>query len=329
MSKQFIQSPIHSGFGSQTTAQEVLGRLSLKGKVAIVTGGYSGIGLETTRVLANADATVLVPVRSLEKGAAALKDIPNTELIPMDLMDPDSIDSFAKRFLATDRPLHILINSAGVMATPLRRDNRGYESQLSTNHLGHFQLTARLWPALKRATGARIVSVSSRAHRLGGIDFDDPNFERKTYDKWKAYAQSKSANILYALEMDKRGKAHDVRAFSVHPGLIPETNLGQDLTEEERGPKPIKNEQGRYVSNEQNAVFKTVEQGAATSVWCAVSPQLDGLGGVYCEDVDIAEAVPADSTRPDGVRPWAIDPELAARLWKLSEDLINIRFTVD
>lgn len=329
MRNPFNQSPIHSGFGFQTTAQEVLGSLNLKGKVAVVTGGYSGIGLETTRVLAHAGATVLVPVRSLEKGETALKDIPNAEMMPMDLMDPDSIDRFAERFLATDRPLHILINSAGVMATPLRRDSRGYESQLSTNHLGHFQLAARLWPALKRANGARVVSVSSRGHRLGDVDFDDPNFEWKEYDKWKAYAQSKTANILFSLEMDKRGKAHGVRAFSVHPGLIPETNLGRDLTEEERSPKPIKDEQGHSISNEQNAVFKTVEQGAATSVWCAVSPQLDGLGGVYCEDVDIAEAVPADSTRPDGVRPWAINPESAARLWKLSEDLINTQFNVD
>ncbi|MDG0812800.1 oxidoreductase [Cohnella rhizosphaerae] len=329
MSKNVNQSPIHSGFGSRTTAKEVLGTVSLQGKVAIVTGGYSGIGLETTRVLANAGATVLVPVRSFEKGVTALKDIPSAELIPMDLMDPDSIDRFAERFLATDRPLHILINSAGVMATPLRRDRRGYESQLATNHLGHFQLAARLWPALKRANGARVVSISSRGHRLGGVDFDDPNFERKAYDKWKAYAQSKSANILFALEMDKRGRAHGVRAFSVHPGLIPETNLGRDLTEEERGPKPIKDERGHSVSNEQYAVFKTAEQGAATSVWCAVSPQLEGLGGVYCEDADIAEAVPADSPRPDGVRPWAIDPELAARLWKLSEGLIKIPFAVE
>jgi NAD(P)-dependent dehydrogenase (short-subunit alcohol dehydrogenase family) len=149
MSKQMNQSPIHSGFGHHTTAKEAMGNLNLKGKVAIVTGGYSGIGLETTRILANAGATVLVPVRSLEKGKAALTGIPNAELMPMDLMDPDSIDRFAERFLATNRPLHILVNSAGVMATPLRRDNRGYESQLSTNHLGHFQLAARLLAGFK------------------------------------------------------------------------------------------------------------------------------------------------------------------------------------
>ncbi|MNN23878.1 oxidoreductase [compost metagenome] len=258
----------------------------------------------------------------------ALKDIPGVEMDTLDFMDPESIDAFAQRFLETNRPLHMLINSAGIMATPLRRDGRGYESQFSTNHLGHFQLTARLWPTLQRAEGARVVSVSSRAHRLGGIDFEDPNYERRDYDKWKAYAQSKTANILFALEMDRRGREKGVRAFSVHPGLIPDTSLGRDLSDAEIGPRPVKDEQGRTISNEVNASFKTVEQGAATSVWCAVSPQLDGLGGVYCEDADIAEAVPADSASSGGVRPWAIDSELAKRLWKLSENLTGARFNL-
>jgi NAD(P)-dependent dehydrogenase (short-subunit alcohol dehydrogenase family) len=326
MSENVFQVPIHSGFGAETTAREVIGDMELTGKVAIVTGGYSGIGLETAKVLANAGANVLVPVRNFEKGQEALKGIPNVEMDTMDLMDPVSIDAFAKRFLAKGRPLHILINGAGIMAPPLRRDARGYESQFSTNHLGHFQLTARIWPALKQANGARVVAVSSRAHRLGGVDFDDPNFEHREYDKWKAYAQSKSANILFALELDKRGKSQGIRAFSVHPGLIPDTSLGRDLTEEEMGPKPVKDEQGRPVSSEQTAQFKTVEQGAATSVWCAVSAQLNGLGGVYCEDVDIAEAVPADSLKATGVRPWAIDPEMAYRLWKLSEEYTGVKY---
>lgn len=327
--KEFTpQIPIYSCYDATTTAEDVIKGIDLKGKIAIVTGGYSGIGLETTRVLANAGATVIVPVRTLEKGREALKDLPNVELDTMDLMDPASIDAFAERFLETNRSLHMLINSAGIMAPPLRRDARGYESQFSTNHLGHFQLTARLWPALKQANGARVVAVSSRGHRLGGVDFDDPNFEHKKYDKWKGYAQSKTANILFALELDKRGKEDGVRAFSVHPGLIPDTNLGRDLSKEEFGPKPILDEDGKPVSNEQPAEFKTIAQGAATSVWCAVSPQLNGLGGVYCEDVDIAKAVPEDSLDPAGVRPWAINPCFAERLWKLSEAYTGVSFAI-
>jgi len=328
MNNQILQAPIHSGFGADSTAQEIIGERDLTGKIAIVTGGYSGIGLETTRVLANAGAAVIVPVRSIEKGTAALSGIPNVEWGRMDLMDPSSIDAFAERFLASGRPLHMLIESAGIMAAPLRRDARGYESQFATNHLGHFQLTARLWPALQQAGDARVVVVSSRGHRLGGVDLEDPSFEHRDYDKWKAYAQSKSANILFALELDKRGKSHGVRAFSVHPGLIPDTSLGRDLTEEERGPKPVKDEQGRILSSEQQARFKTVEQGAATSVWCAVSEQLNGLGGVYCEDADIAEAVPADSLQAGGVRPWAVDPETARRLWELSEKYTGVPFRI-
>lgn len=333
------QNPIPSGFGARTTAREVIGDLDLKGKVVIVTGGYAGMGLETTRVLANAGASVRIPVRHMEKAQAALKGIPNVEPDTMDLMNPTSIDAFAQRFLATGRPLHILINNAGLMTTPLRRDSRGYESQFSTNHLGHFQLTARLWPALKQANGARVVAVSSRVHRLGGIDFDDPNFERREYNREKAYAQSKSANALFALELDNLGKTLGVRAFSVHPGLVPHISLGKEDSIMSRvvsdlfrmflkkvGPRPIKDEHGRPVSNEKNAQFKTIAQGAATSVWCAVSAQLNGLGGVYCEDVDIAEAVPADSLKATGVRPWAIDPDNAKKLWQLSEKLTGVRF---
>ncbi|RED59280.1 oxidoreductase [Cohnella lupini] len=323
------QSPIQSGFGADTTAKEVIGDIDLRGKVVIVTGGYSGIGLETTRILANAGASVLVPVRNVEKGREALDCIPNVLMDTMDLMDPASIDAFAQRFLDTKKPLHILVNSAGVMATPLRRDSRGYESQFSTNHLGHFQLTARLWPALQQANGARVVAVSSRAHRLASSDFKDPNFEHREYDKWKAYAQSKSANILFALELDKLGKTEHVRAFSVHPGLIPDTALGRDLAEEDAVPRPIKDENNEpTVSNQTKPKFKTVEQGASTSVWCAVSERLNGLGGVYCEDTDIAEAVPADSLKESGVRPWAIDPELANRLWKLSEEYTGVNFKI-
>ncbi|WP_411787785.1 oxidoreductase [Halobacillus rhizosphaerae] len=320
------QNPIHSGYGAETRAKEVVADEDLRGKVAIVTGGYSGIGLETTKVLAQAGAVVVVPVRNREKGERALAGIPNVEIDTMDLMDPKSIDTFAHRFVETNRPLHILINSAGVMAPPLRRDERGYESQFSTNHLGHFQLTARLWPSLKKAGGARVVAVSSRGHRLGGINFDDPNYQSTAYDKWKAYAQSKTANVLFALKLDELGKDKGIRAFSVHPGLIPTTDLGRDLTEKEMGPKPVQNGEKKDIFSKIKASFKSIEQGAATSVWCAVSSQLKEHGGVYCEDVDIAEAVPEDSGKENGVRPWAIDLESAENLWTLSEKMTGVLF---
>ena len=209
----------------------------------------------------------------------------------------------------------MLINNAGIMAPPLRRDARGYESQFATNHLGHFQLTARLWPALKRAGKARVVSLSSTGISFGGVDFDDPNFMRHEYNKWQAYGQSKTANALFAVALDKRGEAHGIRAFSVHPGGI-WTDLARDLSVEELAFE---------------GELKTPEQGAATSVWCATSPQLDGKGGVYCMDVDIAEAI-SDFTpevpgqQPTGVLPWAVDPELAERLWVLSEQMTGLKF---
>lgn len=325
--EETIQAPLSSGFGPQTTAQEVVGNLDLIGKVVIVTGGYSGIGLETSRVLAEAGATVIVPARTPEKAQAAVAGIPRLELEELDLMDPASIDGFAQRFLDSGRPLHMLINSAGIMAAPLSRDARGYESQFATNHLGHFQLTARLWPALRQAGNARVILVSSRAHRLGGVDFNDPNFEHRDYDKWQAYAQSKSANVLFAVALDTKGKSHGVRAFSVHPGLIPSSDVGRFLTEEDVAPKPVvQNEQVKPAVEGKGEYLKSTSQGAATNVWCVVSPQLEGLGGVYCEDADIAEAVPADSLQGTGVRPWAINPEYAEQLWQLSEKLTGVKF---
>ena len=320
-----VQTPIHSGFGSQTTAREVLGNLDLKGKTVIVTGGYSGIGTETTRVLAGAGATIIVPARSLDKAKASLKGITNVEVDAVDLMEPASIDAFTRKFLDSGRALDILIDGAGIMATPLRRDMRGYESQFSTNHLGHFQLTINLWPALEKAKGARVVVLSSFAHVGGGIIFDDPNFEHTEYDKWRAYAQSKSANALFAVSLDKRGKSQNIRAFALHPGVVPDTNLGRDLKKEE-GTVVIKRlENGQPIGRE-GTMLKTIEQGAATTIWCATSEQLNGKGGVYCQDVDVAEAVTAESKKPSGVRPWAIDTDLAERLWNLSEKLTNTKF---
>ncbi len=310
------QAPIPSGFGPHTTAHEALAELDLRGKIAIVTGGYSGVGLETTRALAEAGVTVIVPARTPEKARAAIAGIPQVELEELDLIDPASIDVFAQRFLDSGRQLDILINNAGIMAPPLVRDARGYESQFATNHLGHFQLTERLWPALVQAGSARVVSVSSTGIRFGGVDLDDPNFERREYDKWKAYGQSKSANALFAVALDRRGQAQGVRAFSVHPGRII-TDLVRFISDDEK--------------NAAGAEFKTTEQGAATSVWCATSPQLEDKGGVYCLDVDIAKAIPAVDLQGmaqilSGVLPWAIDPELAEQLWQLSEEMTGVKF---
>lgn len=201
------------------------------------------------------------------------------------------------------------------MAPPLVRDARGYESQFATNHLGHFQLTLRLWPALKKAGDARIISLSSTGVRFGGVDFEDPNFEKHEYDKWKAYGQSKSANALFAVALDKRGYADGIRAFSVHPGRI-DTELARFLSAQERA-----------IGGE----YKTTEQGAATSVWCATSPQLEGKGGVYCLDCDIAKLMTDFSLQGigqqlTGALPWAVDQDMAERLWIMSEEMTGVKF---
>lgn len=327
-----IQAPINSKYDFFSTAKDVIGNINLHGKTAIVTGGYSGIGLETAKVLAEAGATVIVPARTIEKAEKAVARIPNIELETLDLMNPASIDAFAERFIASNRQLDILINSAGIMASPLMKDERGYEAQFATNHLGHFQLTARLWPALKKSGNARVVAVSSRAQRLGGVNFEDPNFEHIEYDKWKSYAQSKSANVLFAVQLDRLGRDYGVRAFAVHPGLIPTTDLGRfndtgKITKQEiKTDNKAADNDKKSSSNEQANEFKTIAQGAATSVWCATSDELNEMGGVYCEDCNIAEAVPADSVKANGVRPWAIDPDYAKKLWQLSEKLTDVKF---
>lgn len=318
------QHPIGSGFGADTTAAEVIRGVDLSGKNAIVTGGYSGIGLETARTLLGAGAKVVVPARDLPRAKSALAVMPEVIVETMDLMFPASIDAFASRFIGSGQALHILVNNAGIMANPLTRDARGYESQFSTNHLGHFQLTARLWPALRRAEGARVISLSSIGHRRASVDFGDPNFERRQYERWVAYGQSKTANALFAVSLDTFGEPHGIRAFSVHPGGVI-SDLVRYMSVEELRLYGVLDEQGRPIIDPANNK-KTPEQGAATSVWCATSRQLEGRGGVYCENCDIAVPVPGDSTELLGVRPWAMSRELASELWTLSEQLTGIRF---
>jgi len=288
------QVPIHSGFGYLATAAEVIQGCDLSGKIAIVTGGASGIGVETTRALASAGAHVIVPARDEAKARKALHGIDGIELAMLDLADPASITAFAKKFRASRRPLHMLVNNAGVMFTPFGRDNRGYETQFATNYLGHFQMTVQLWPALRDANGARIVSVSSRGHRFSPMDFDDPHFDRRAYDKFVAYGQSKTASVLIAVAADARGKDDGIRAFALHPGRILATNLSRHMSEAEVSAVPVADERGQPFTDPANYV-KSIEQGAATNVWCATSSQLDGKGGVYCEDCDIASVVPTNS----------------------------------
>jgi NAD(P)-dependent dehydrogenase (short-subunit alcohol dehydrogenase family) len=329
-----LQKPTNSGFDANSTTADVIKGIDLSGKVAIVTGGYAGIGLETTKTLAQAGATVIVPARDSQKSRKNLSDIPNVMIETMDLMDPASIDFFAEKFLSSGQALHFLINNAGIMWAPLRRDARGFESQLATNHLGHFQLTARLWPALKRAGGARVINLSSFGHQMAPFHFDDPHFNHREYHTLDGYGQSKTANNLFTVELDNRSKAFGVRAYSVHPGSVNGTDLGREA------PIELFKQMGSHDADgnilpEVASKLKTVQQGAATTIWCATSPLLDSIGGVYCEDADIAEPdlgqiehrydVPA-SLR--GVQLYSLDEEKAKRLWQMTEQMTEISFDV-
>ncbi|MFG1705184.1 SDR family NAD(P)-dependent oxidoreductase [Nonomuraea sp. M3C6] len=309
------QHKIGSGFGARSTADDVLQGIDLSGKLAIVTGGYSGLGLETTRALARAGAHVIVPARRPDTAQEAVGGIDGVEVDELDLADLDSVRRFAERFLATGRNVEIVINNAGIMASPETRVGPGWEAQFATNHLGHYALVNRLWPAIARGQG-RVVAVSSGGHRRSGIRWDDVQLERG-YDKWQAYGQAKTANILFAVQLDLLGRDAGVRAFSLHPGSIL-TPLQRHLAKEEMVAAGWIDEEG----NALDPAFKTPEQGAATQVWAATSPQLAGMGGVYCEDCDIAERFTEGA--PSGVRDYAIDPGQAARLWTLSAELTGV-----
>ncbi|GGE32862.1 oxidoreductase [Pullulanibacillus camelliae] len=325
------QRPIGSGFGAATITDEVMAGMDLRGKNAIVTGGYSGLGLETVQTLQAAGAKVIVPTRDYDKASDALKGLNNVEIARMDLLDPASINAFAETFLSSGRALHILVNSAGIMALPkLTLDSRGFEYHFATNHLGHFQLTLRLLPALRLAKGARVVSVSSRAHQLSPVVFDDLHFTHRNYRPMLGYAQSKTANILFAVGLDAREKGNGIRAYSLHPGSII-TNLGRNFSLEEMQRFGVLDAHGNPVLDPERQL-KTVKQGAATQVWCATHPQLNEMGGVYCENVDVAPLIECDTntTMSDvgadrllGVMPYAIDAQAADRLWDMSKRLIG------
>src|SRR4051812_13678705 len=313
------QQPIGSGFGPRSTATEVLEGIDVAGRRAIVTGGYSGLGLETVRALAGAGAEVLVPARRRAHAEEVLAGLDGVAVDDLDLGEPASVRGFAERVQDAGRGVDLLINDAAIMACPETRVGPGWEAQFATNHLGHFALTNLLWPLLAADGGARVVALTSTGHKLSGIRFDDLQFEHG-YDKWQAYGQAKTANSLFAVHLDALGREAGVRAFAAHPGGIM-TPLQRHLPREEMIAAGWMDEDGHVDER-----FKTPEQGASTATWAATSPALDGLGGVYCEDCDIAEpTVPGSPTaRIRGVDAHAIDPATAARLWAVSAELTGV-----
>ncbi|WP_433187957.1 SDR family NAD(P)-dependent oxidoreductase [Actinoallomurus sp. CA-150999] len=310
------QQKIGSGFGAQSTAEEVLTGIDLSGRTALVTGGYSGLGLETTRALTRAGAYVIVPARRRAAAEEALGEVPGTEVHELDLADLESVRVFSERILEAGRTLDVVIAGAGIMACPETRVGPGWEAHFATNHLGHFALVNRLRPALTPGR-ARVVSVASSGHFLSPIRWDDLH-SRTGYDGWLAYAQSKTANALFAVHLDALGAGDGLRAFAVHPGSIL-TPLQRHVPRAEQIAQGWIDAEGRPVAG-----FKTPVQGAATAVWAATSPLLDAHGGAYCQDCDIAEPATTDDMLIGGVKPWAVDPGEAARLWDLSGELTGV-----
>jgi NAD(P)-dependent dehydrogenase (short-subunit alcohol dehydrogenase family) len=294
---------------------EVIEGVELGGAPAIVTGGSSGIGLETARALVSAGAEVTLAVRGVDAGDRAAQEISQSTgrsgvlVAPLDLADQASVTAFVASW---DGPLHVLVNNAGIMATPELRTPEGWELQFATNHLGHFHLATGLHAALAQAGGARVVVVSSVGHINGEVIFDDVNFERHRYDPWQAYAQSKTANILFMAEASKRWAPDRVAVNALNPGRIPSTGLGRHL---ETADAPAS-----FDPHSTDVSWKSTEQGAATSVLLAASPLLEGVTGRYFEDCN--EAPPHEPGIRRGVAGYALDPDKAARLWLLSVEML-------
>lgn len=307
-------------FGHDTTTDEVLAGIDLTGKSALVTGASGGLGAETARALAAAGADVTLAVRNVAKGETVAESIRaatgrRPDVVELHLDSLPSVRSCAAGWLAGHGALNLLINNAGVMACPLERVGEGWERQFATNHLGHFLLTMLLLPALRDGAPARIVNLSSGAHRFGGVNFDDIHFNEREYDKFAAYGQSKTANVLFAVELGRRLAGSGVTINAVHPGVIM-TELGRHLTPEDLAAFP-----GATSVDEMK--FKTIEAGAATSVWAATAPELEGRSGLYLEDCHVAGPATADGVQV-GYSSWAMDPEAAARLFALSEQLVGL-----
>ncbi len=320
---QLDQRPVKSNFHSRSTGREVLADWNLKGKTAIITGGYSGIGLETTRALASKGVKVIVPVRSRQKANENLEKVEgDVKVTFMDLADLNSVLEFADKILEEFNSIDFLINNAGIMACPESRIGPNWEAQFGINHMGHFALTNALMPLIKRTAGVRVISLTSTAHKLSDIRWDDIQYTSGKYDKWQAYGQSKTANTLFANALSRRLKETGGLAFSVHPGGIL-TPLQRHLPKEEMVALGWIDHEGNPTELARKR-FKSPEQGCSTTLWAATSKLLQNQPGVYCEDCNIAETLDPSSpmARFMGVEPHACDDVSAERLWKISEDLL-------
>lgn len=310
----------------KTTAIEIIQGYDLTGYEIIVTGASSGIGIETARALAQGGARLTLAARDMEKLESVADDIrqytgnQSVETEKLELDSLSSVDEFVKRYLAKKRPLHLLINNAGVMACPKTYTKDGFELQFGTNHMGHFALTLGLIPALKQGAESsgrksRVISVSSLAHIFADIDFDDINFKKRNYDPWIAYGQSKTANILFSVALSKLYENEGIVSFSVMPGVIL-TRLQRHLSKKEKLKLYIEDEYGNPNPN-----FKSVEEGASTTVWAAVARELEGKSGLYLENCKVSEMRESNQdvyAKSSGFLKYAIDEEKALRLWKLS-----------
>lgn len=310
-------------FGADSTTSEVLEGIDLTGKLAVVTGASGGLGEETVRALAAQGARVVLTARDLTKAEGAIRRIREAtgsdrlELEALELSSLASVRACAKRLLERHPELHLLINNAGVMACPLSRTAEGFELQLASNHIGHFLLSGLLLPALRRAAPSRVVAVSSVGHRVSPMVFEDLHFERRPYNRWVAYGQSKTANVLFAVEFERCFGREGVHAYALHPGAIP-TDLNRHLSAEE-----VAEVEGRLPPEKRR--LKTVTSGAATTVYAATAPEIEGHGGVYLEDCRIAAVNDAKGSN-EGVKSYALDPQAARRLWAASEQMVGERF---
>ena len=316
-----VQKKLNSGFSGKPEPREILEGKDLSGKVAVVTGGYSGIGLETTRALTAAGVKVYVPVRTSDKAKENLKDLEGEVIVDeMDLADLASVRGYAASVIDRESKIDLLINNAGIMACPEARVGNNWESQFGVNHVGHFLLTQKLRGVLLNSDSARVVCLSSVGHRRSNILWDDIHFESTDYEKWTAYAQAKTANALFALGLDMKYRDQGIRAFSVHPGGIL-TPLQRHLPNEEMMALGWTDADGN-LSKQVATLFKSTTQGCSTTLWAATSDAIAETGGLYCEDCDVSNLATEDSPMFCDVAPWAASEEGAMRLWELTEKML-------